>query len=287
MFAGNVVAFGFSYPAKLETKGNIIDNVEPRQQGVLLKKPIRVYRHPVAVRRAKFSADGDFIITLDDAGVLRVFPCNAGEPVFVRDIASLKPLDLWPATKSGVVYIRSSSGALAALETNLSVDAMWRLGLAMLPSGIATEERVRLGLNAEIPDWCVRHRKWPFLAGEYAPEVRDIGHAANIVREVSVKPASAQFRTLAAQYASEEADCIARLGLAIWEHYAGVVAHLTPTYHLREQKFDYRLVAEIFESLLEVADELRCPNVEAAMVALYHGPVTESIERRSAALPGR
>jgi hypothetical protein len=100
-----------------------------------------------------------------------------------------------------------------------------------------------------------------------------------MVRRVTVEPARAIFRRVLDRHAGARVDQLAEFGLIIWRHYGAALRKLADSYNLSVTNIDFEIAAEIFDALVDAAEEYRAPELPTAMVARYGGPGGGNFER--------
>jgi hypothetical protein len=100
-----------------------------------------------------------------------------------------------------------------------------------------------------------------------------IGGLLDMARSVTVAPAKALFREILELYPSADTEEFAKLAQLIWSHFDGTVGELSDKHNLSSGNWDFELAADVFDGLIDVAEEYRSPDLPVAMIARYRGPV--------------
>lgn len=231
-------------------------------RGVLLA----TYEHPQGVMRAAFSQDGAFVVTLDDAGTLRVFPVGCLEAVAEIALPGAREIAV---TANDVVV---QSDRLLVLPGLLDAGHIVEVCCALLPRDLTAHERVRLDLPPDSPECMLRYRKWPALLGQSFADVTSVGGATDVIRTATVEPARQAFHAILGSYFGADIRQLVALGHFVWTHYAVAMGALCHRHNLTNNNQDFQLAGEIFDALLEVAEEYRAPDLPVAMMTAYRGP---------------
>jgi hypothetical protein len=227
---------------------------------------LATYAHPWGVLRAAFSRDGAFVVTLDDAATLRVFPVGGQEAIAEIGLPGAREIAV---TGTDVVV---QTDRLLVLPGLLDPGHIVEVCCALLPRGLSEQERIQLDLPPDSPEWILRHRKWPALLGQSFAGVTSAGSAVDVVRTATVAPAKHAFRAILARHARSDIRQLVALGHFVWTHYAGAMDALCRGHNLTNNNEDFELAGEIFDALLEVAEEYRAPDLPVAMITGYRGP---------------
>jgi hypothetical protein len=143
---------------------------------------------------------------------------------------------------------------------------------ALLPRDLSSQERRKLDLPRDPSERMLRHRKWPALLGQSFANVGSYGGAVGVVRSATVEQARQVLRGMLDDYGSAEVDQLAGLVSFVFGHHVAAMDALCHRHNLLNNNEDRKLAGEIFEALLEVAEEYREPDLPLAMVTDYRGP---------------
>jgi hypothetical protein len=227
---------------------------------------LTTYVHPLEVLRAAFSQDGAFIVTLDDAGTLRVFPIGGREAVAEIALPGAREIAV---TANDVVV---QTDRLLVLPRLLDAGHLLEVCCELLPHDLTVQERTRLDLPPESPDCMLRYRKWPALLGQSFAGVTSVGGAVDVIRRATVEPARQAFHHILGRYGGADVRQLVALGEFVSAHYTVAMIELCYRHHLTNNNEDFELQGEIFDALLEVAEEYRAPDLPLAMITGYRGP---------------
>lgn len=230
--------------------------------GVMLE----TYEHPCGVMRAAFSGDGMFVVTLDDAATLRVFPVDGHEAIAETALPGAREI----AVVANDVVVQADR--LLVLPGLLDARHIVDVCCALLPRGLTAQERIQLDLPPDPPDFILRYRKWPALLGESFAGVTSVGGAVDVIRKATVEPARHAFHGILGRYGSADIRHLVELGEFVRGHYASAMGELCRKHNLTDTNQDFELAGEIFNVLLEVAEEYRPPDLPLAMITAYRGP---------------
>lgn len=233
---------------------------------VALGVQLAIYIHPWGVRRAAFSQDGAFVITLDDAGTLRVFPVGGGDAIAEIALPGAREI----AVSGNDVVVQTDR--LLVLPQLLDPGQIVEVCCELLPRDLSAQERKQLDLPAGSPECMRRHRKWPALFGQSLAGVTSVGGAVDVVRTATVEPAKRAYGAMLVIYGGADIDQLVALGQFVWSHYAGAMVALCHQHNLGNNNEHFELSGDIFDALLEVAEEFRAPELPLAMIAAYRGP---------------
>ena len=227
---------------------------------------LATYEHPWGVQRAAMSRDGAFVVTLGDDAMVRVFPVEGREAIAEIAVPGAREL----AVMANDVVVQTDRVLVLAglLDAGHIVEAC----CALLPRSLTEPERIQLDLPPDSPERMLRHRKWPALLGESFAGVTSAGGAVGVVRTATVEPAKQAFRSILGRYGRADIGQLAALGSFVWGHYASAMGALCNRHNLTNNNEDFELAGEIFDALLEVAEEYRAPDLPMAMVSAYRGP---------------
>jgi WD40 repeat protein len=227
---------------------------------------LATYAHPSGVLRAAFSCDGAFVVTLDDAATLRVFPVGGHEAIAEVPLPGAREIAV---TANDVVV---QTDRLLVLPGLLDAGRIVEVCCGLLPRDLTAQERMQLDLPTDSPECMLRYRKWPALLGQSFAGVTSLGGAVGVVRTATVEPAKHAFRGILGRHGRADIRQLVALGNFVWTHYAGAMGALCRRHNLTNNNEDFELAGEIFDALLEVAEEYRAPDLPLAMITAYRGP---------------
>ena len=227
---------------------------------------LATYEHPCGVMRATFSGDGAFVVTLDDAATLRVFPVGGHEAIAETALPGAREI----AVVANDVVVQADR--LLVLPGLIDARHIVDVCCALLPRSLTAQERIQLDLPPDPPDCILRFRKWPALLGESFAGVTTVGGAVDVVRKATVEPARYAFHGILGRHGSADIRHLVELGKFVWGHYAGAMDELCREHNLTNTNQNFELAGEIFNVLLEVAEEYRAPDLPLAMITGYRGP---------------
>jgi hypothetical protein len=227
---------------------------------------LATYVHPEGVLRAAFSRDGAFVVTLDDAATLRVFPVGGREAIAEISLPGAREIAV---TANDVVV---QTDRLLVLPGLLDAGHIVEVCCGLLPRDLTAQERMQLDLPPDSPECMLRYRKWPALLGQSFAGVTSVGGAIDVVRTATVQPAKHAFRGILERHGGTDIRQLVALGQFVWTHYAVAMGALCSRHNLTNTNEDFELAGEIFDALLEVAEEYRAPDLPVAMMTAYRGP---------------
>jgi hypothetical protein len=227
---------------------------------------LATYEHPSGVMRGALSRDGAFVVTLDDLATLRVFAAGGHEAIAEIAVPGAREI----AVMGNHVIVQTDR--LLVLPGLLDAGHLVEVCCALLPRGLTAQERIQLDLPPDSPEYILRYRKWPALLGQSFAGVTSVGGAVGVVRTATVEPARHAFRVILGRHGRADIRQLVALGNFVWTHYASAMGALCREHDLTNHNEDFELAGEIFDALLEVAEEYRAPDLPVAMIAAYRGP---------------
>ncbi len=149
----------------------------------------------------------------------------------------------------------------------LSVDRMIATARLNSPRALEADERMRNGLDGEIPRWCISHHKWPFRYPEDEPKTYPSYGNWRGCLSVSWISEGVERATKIISPGNEDALKIVIEG--IYDEYC---SRVTNNYNRLYANDDFTLVGEGFREITNTLTRLGCTNLARKLRSEYRGP---------------